>query len=211
MRDYTLSICKSVRDLGVVVDCNLNFAEHISITTRKALLRCKLILKCFCSRNSDLLVKAYVTYVRPLLEYASSVWSPHHLHLISKLEKVQKYFTKRIPGMWHLSYEQRLASLNLRSLQTRRTLSDLSLCYQILKNNIVSSLSAILTKSTNCRTRGHDLKLRVNSFSKDITKYFFTNRVIKVWNRLPFSVCASTATAFKRQLSLLDDHFFCSN
>jgi hypothetical protein len=203
-----LSVCKSIRDLGIVVDSGLNFAEHVSIITRKALLRCKLILKCFCSRNRDLLVKAYVTYVRPLLEYASSVWSPHHLYLISKLEKVQRYFTKRLPGMWHLPYEQRLTSLNLRSLQNRRMLGDLSLCYQIVKHNIDTSLSHSLIVIANSRTRGHDMKLRVNSFSRDITKSFFTNRVIKAWNRLPFTKCASTNTAFKRQLAALDCNFF---
>jgi len=31
--------------------------------------------KCFLSKDRSILVKAYVTYVRPLLEYAVHVWS----------------------------------------------------------------------------------------------------------------------------------------
>jgi hypothetical protein len=141
----SLNYCQSIKDLGVVIDCRLSFNEHISIIARKALIRCKLILKCFCSRNVDLLVKAFITYVRPLLEFGSSVWSPHHQYLISKLEKVQRFFTKRIPGMWNLSYEQRLASLKLHSLEIRRKLSDLSLCYKLVNGNTVDTyLSTVL-------------------------------------------------------------------
>ena len=124
--DKSLKICDSVKDLGVTIDFRLNFAEHISNITRKALIRCRLIIKSFHSKNSDLLIKAFVTYVRPLLEYASSIWSPHHQNLITKVEKVQRFFTKRVRGMWNLSYEQRLSTLKLQSLQKRRTVSDLS-------------------------------------------------------------------------------------
>ena len=83
-----IKVSCSTKDLGVVVDDRLKFSEHISSTVHKALTRCRLIFKCFSSRNRDLLVKAYVTYVRLLLEYCSSVWSPHHRCLIDKIEKV---------------------------------------------------------------------------------------------------------------------------
>jgi len=44
------------------------------------------------------LVKAYVTYVKPILEYSSVVWSPYKIGDISCIEKVQRSFTKRLPG-----------------------------------------------------------------------------------------------------------------
>ena len=34
------------------------------------------IFRCFLSRDVDWLVKAFVTYVRPIVEYASPVWNP---------------------------------------------------------------------------------------------------------------------------------------
>jgi len=54
----------SVKDLGVMVDHHLKFDIHISLAVRKAMLRSRLILKCFSSRNKDILLKAYITYVR---------------------------------------------------------------------------------------------------------------------------------------------------
>jgi len=42
------------------------------------------------------LTKAFVTYVRPILEYCTSVWSPHTVSNINKIESCQRWFTKRI-------------------------------------------------------------------------------------------------------------------
>ena len=78
--------CSYIRDLGVIVDNRLKFSQHISNITRTALTRAKLILKCFISGDKDLLVKAFIAYVRPILEYCSPVWAPHHQYLINKLE-----------------------------------------------------------------------------------------------------------------------------
>jgi len=60
------------------------------------------------SRDHKILVKAYVTYVRPILEYCSAVWSPHRIDLINKLEDVQRRFTKKLNGLVNLSYDKRL-------------------------------------------------------------------------------------------------------
>jgi len=97
-----------VRDLGVIVDCHLKFDAHISLIVRKAMLRSRLILKCFSSRNKDLMMKAFFTYVRPIFEYCSPVWSPHLKYLIDRIESVQKFFTKRLPGLWNVPYPKRL-------------------------------------------------------------------------------------------------------
>ena len=35
-----------------------------------------IIIRCFLSKNCSLLTQSFITYVRPLLEYCSPVWSP---------------------------------------------------------------------------------------------------------------------------------------
>ena len=88
-----LPLVDHIRDLGVTVDSRLKFDKHIALIVHKAMSRCRLILKCFHSRNVTIMLQAYVTYVRPILEYCSSVWSPHCKHLIHKVEKVKRCFT----------------------------------------------------------------------------------------------------------------------
>jgi hypothetical protein len=95
----SLKVLSVVKDLGVAVDKNLRFDNHISSVVHKSLQRANLILKCFQSRDRSLLMKAFKVYVRPLLEYATPVWSPHFMYLILKIEQVQRSFTKRLFGL----------------------------------------------------------------------------------------------------------------
>ena len=78
LNTHVLEQVDVVRDLGVHVDCSLKFDRHISLIVHKAMTKARLILKCFHSRDRELLFKAYCVYVRPvgLLEYCSAVWSP---------------------------------------------------------------------------------------------------------------------------------------
>ena len=68
-------------DLGIQIDNQLKFNNHINDTNR-ANQRSNLIIRCFLSQDSNSLIRAYKTYVRPLLEYKlynSVVWSPYHI------------------------------------------------------------------------------------------------------------------------------------
>ena len=78
---YTLVDCllpnlTSAEDLGVI-DFKLNFNTHISIITGIAHARAYLSHKCCIFRNTQSLVRRFVSYVRPILEYASSTWSSY--------------------------------------------------------------------------------------------------------------------------------------
>ena len=53
------------------------------------------------------------------LEYCSIVWYPQKLGLIRELEKVQRSFTKKISGIKHLEYSERLKQVDLFSLERR--------------------------------------------------------------------------------------------
>ena len=69
-----------------------------------------------------------------ILEYASVVWSPYNKCDINKIEAVQRYFTKRLGGLGHMSYCERLSTLELDSLHLRRIKADLLLCYKMINN-----------------------------------------------------------------------------
>ena len=50
-------------------------------------------------------------------------------------------------------------------------------------------------------TRGHDLRLQKNRARYDLLKFFFTNRVVNIWNSLPdYVVHADTVNCFKSRL-----------
>ena len=60
------------KDLNVTIDYTLKPLLHIYNIVRKANTRAKLKLICFHSHDPAVLIKAFNTYVRPLLEYGPS-------------------------------------------------------------------------------------------------------------------------------------------
>ena len=64
---------KSCRDLGVMLTSEFSPSVHISEIT-VGHQRANAMLQCFETRDRDLLVHAFVTYVHTLMEYNSVVW-----------------------------------------------------------------------------------------------------------------------------------------
>ena len=107
------------------------------------------------------LITAFITYVRPMLEYCSPVWSAVSVSIINQLESVQRRFTKRLPGFHSLPYDDRCARLGIDQLELRRLRADLYIfyaiklftglcCYRVI--NFISIIS-------NGPTHGHAFKL----------------------------------------------------
>ena len=76
-----LKISHSVRDLGLIYSDRLNFEDYIATSTRHAFAKANCILKAFATRNMDTLFQLFLSYVRPSLEYCSTVG----LHTKSKI------------------------------------------------------------------------------------------------------------------------------
>ena len=97
--DNKLATVTTINDLGVKIDSRLKFNNHINDIVNRAHQRANLILRSFLSRDINNLIRAFKTYIRPLLGYASPVWSPSSIMLIGSVESVQRRFTKRLPGL----------------------------------------------------------------------------------------------------------------
>ena len=74
IKQASVSSVSVMRDLGILIDNKLAMSQHIHAIVNKAQSRASLIFKCFHSKHRATFLKAFVTYVRPLVEYASPVW-----------------------------------------------------------------------------------------------------------------------------------------
>ena len=63
------------------------------------------------------LLKLYIHSVRPHVEFASQVWSPHQQFLIDLTERVQRRATKLI--IKDRPYRERLQELNIHSMKNQ--------------------------------------------------------------------------------------------
>ncbi len=123
--DYEMSSEKleslhCVKYLGVTITSNLKFSQQCKEAAGKANRMLGFIKRNFSFKNNDIILPLYNSLVRPHLEYAVQFWSPHLAMDIAKLEAVQRRAMKMIPSLRNKSYEERLARLNLFSLEKRR-------------------------------------------------------------------------------------------
>jgi len=187
------------RDLGITITSNLSPSHHIRDIVHKAQSRALAIHRSFVSHDVTLLMRAYKTYVRPLVEHNSVIWSPPAIGDIEDIERVQRKFTKKIKGLQHYPYIERLRRLNLHSLELRRLHTDLIWCYKIYFGLIDVDVNEFFVHSSVLHTRGHRYKL-FKKHSTSIRASFFCERVVNVWNKLPDNTDFSSYNAFKRSI-----------
>ena len=78
--------------------------------------------------------------------------------------------------------------MGLFSLEKRRFQGDLIAGFQYLKEDYRKDRDNLFSKTCCDRTRGGGFKLKEGRFRLDISKTFFTMKVVKHWHRLPRGV-----------------------
>ena len=192
IRNYTINsqIIEKVTshvDLGVTLDSQLNFKNHISNITSKANRAIFSITNAFQFSDLKTKVRLYKCYVIPLLEYASPVWNNYCNSTATVLERTQRRATRilvRNITKSPVPYSERLKMCDLKELSIRRTVNDLSKLFNCINGN-----SSVL----NCETLGmikSKSLAKPNNFMGQFCrsnqgKNEFSKRTVKLWNSLP--------------------------
>lgn len=188
------------KDLGVNVDSELKFREHINIQVNKANKLLALLRRGFASLDSASLSTLYKSIIRPHLEYGNVIWHPKYKSDEDLLESVQRRMSRLIPELSKLDYAERLKKLDLPSLFYRRARGDMIECYKYL-SGLSTVTQNILPRDKKAMTRGHSRKLLKPSVRTSLRANFFSVRVVNSWNALPEEVVsAPSLNAFKNRL-----------
>ena len=129
-----------VRDLGVRMDIQLRFREHITSVCKKAYKRLGFVLRRAASfTNLKAISVLYDALIRSQLECNSAIWAPHEAKYSLMLERIQNKYTRymylRLYGVYPfypLMYPTLfvLGMVGYNKLETRR---DLALASYLLR------------------------------------------------------------------------------
>ena len=208
MNNSELQSVDEEKDLGVIISKNLKPNNQITKVVKTANKLVGFIGRTFSFKSEKVILTLYNSLVRPHLEYCVQFWSPYYRKDIEKLEKIQRRVTKMIPRLRNKSYENRLKELNLFSLSKRRLRGDLIETFKMFNGYTNINSEKLFTRVRSNSTRNHGFKIIGKRFSTTEAKYFFTNRIVNIWNSLPHNVVnAKTIETFKTRL----DNYFIMN
>ena len=171
---HNLENVEQEKDIGVIIDSNLEFDKHINAKINKANSMFSIIRRSFQFLNHQPFTPLYKSLVRSHLDYASSVWNPYKQKHIEAIENVQKRATKQLPNMSDLSYEERLRKLHLPTLTFRRIRGDMIETYKIMHeiyDKDVTTFFKLRNQETERTSlRSHKYQLYIEPINKNIRK-----------------------------------------
>lgn len=206
LHSHPLESVRSYRYLGIHITNTLSWKLHIEHIASKANKTLGYLRRNFTLAPSSLKSLLYMTYVRPQMEYASSIWDPGQVSLTQVLETVQNRATRFILGNYHRtsSVTQMKKSLNLLPLATRRKHFRICLFHKIFYSNFQLRSRWIQPAPFISHRRDHQHKVTVPHCNTVTCAQSYFPLTSKEWNSLPASLTSITdSTQFRRILTTL--------
>ena len=164
-------------DLGLTRTSDFSYSAHIESIATKASRAAEMLFRAFSTRNETFIMKLFVMYVRPILEYVSVIWNPIYAGQIKDIEDVQRRFTKKLPGLNDLSYEDRLENLKMSTLESKHSLADLAMAYKLVHDQLGIASDSVGIILSLAPTRGKGINMKVHKALLSIIVKTFAYRV----------------------------------
>ena len=174
--------------LGLIIRDDLQWSSHINKMCTKASQSLGFIRRNLRHCNQSFKETAYISLVRSVLEYSSTVWDPHTEKEISQIEKIQRNAARFVKNNYsrHSSVTQMMHDLKWKPLESRRRENRLVLLYKIINNLVAIPPDKHLErKNPNyCLRTANQKQYHVKSANVDNFKFSFFPRTINEWNNL---------------------------
>ena len=201
-----LEAVETAKYLGVSLTSDLRWNSHITNITNKGNRTLGFLRRNLRIKSPSLKATAYMSLVRPTVEYSSTVWDPYTQQNIDKIEMVQRRAARYTLNRYQStdSVTNMLQELNWDTLESRRKKSRLTMLYKFHNNLLDSDCHKYLAPVDRPSRHWHKFAYRVPSSATNYHQMSFIPRTIKDWNCLPIKVVeANSAPSFRRQLDTL--------
>jgi hypothetical protein len=208
MGENVLEVVKHHPYLGVEISHDLEWKQHISKVTSKASSILGLLQRHLYDCSAHVKETAYMSLVRPRLEYCANIWDPHTKSDKSSLDRIQRKAARFVTRTYKrdASVTELLNKLGWQSLEERRAMSRLTFFYKAINKQIAfqdDKLPKTSTRTT--RNSTPDASFIKFQTKKDCFKFSLVPRTTPEWNLIPAPIKDSkTVDGFKTAISKLD-------
>jgi len=205
MNGTVLSNVEQATYLGLEIAQDLSWEPQIQKMTKKANNTLHFIRRNLWGSPPKVKEMAYTSMVRPILEYASTVWDPYEATHINEIEKIQRRAARFVTGVFtrEASVSGMLKDLGWQTLQTRRCIARLAMLHKTTNHLTATTLPTYVLPSQRTSLRGkHPCSLTPIRANTDRYLYSYFPRTIRCWNILPVELIQlETSQEFKSTLS----------
>ena len=122
INNVPIETVQQAKYLGVTIDSKLTWKEHIKITAHKANTALVFLRRNLKPCSLYIKSKCYLGTIRPIIEYARTVWAPHIAQDIRKIDMFQRRAARFVYNKYYhsVSVSCILESLGWPTLQARR-------------------------------------------------------------------------------------------
>ena len=189
LHGHTLQEESQAKYLGVTITHDLDWKVHITNVVNKANKTLGFIRRNIRTSCKSIKQAAYKALVRPILEYAGTVWDPYTEDNIEAVEKIQRRAARWVSHRFRQtsSVEEMLDNLEWPTLQARRKRARLAMFYKIHHGMACVNSNHLPVASVRRRSsrRTHHLHYDVPQSRTEYRHKSFFPRTIPEWNNLP--------------------------
>ena len=218
MKGQKMSETVKEKDLGVLIENNLKPSAQCEAAAKKANQVLGQITRSFHYQKKDVFMQLFKTFVRPHLEYASSVWCPWTEKDCETLEKVQQRAVRMVSDFRGVTYEEKLKEAGMTTLKERRKRGDLIETFKVMngfdkvkRETWFRTISEAEREKRSMRQNSQMNEdgeveskgdIIIQKKARNDTRWnFFSLHVTRDWNRIPKEVReAKSVNSFKNGL-----------
>ena len=197
------------KHLGVIFSSDGSWHQHVNYIKEKAWKRIGILRKLKHTMNRKSLEIIYLSFIRPVLEYADVVWDNCTINEQYELEKIQYEAARIITGCTRLvSIQNLLTESGLLLLKERRKNHKLTLFYK-MANNLTPQFLSSLVPNTVAQTNPYNLRnndtLVTIAAKTSLYASSFLPSTTKEWNSLPSELKHAVSLASFKSLITKDN------
>ena len=180
--------------LGLTFSSDMSWNKHIDKITSRANRMLGLVRRNLRKCSAKIRQQAYISLVRPHLEYCCPIWNPHSKKNVTRIEAIQRRAARFVLQQYEYrdSVSAMLRTLEWDSLERRRQAASLVLLYKMRNGIVAVDTEQFVSEALPSGTRSyHPCKYQRVPARTQLYANSFVPRSVRWWNSLPGDILLS--------------------